>query len=109
MINRDGVILTNNHVIAGAVKITVAFADNQTVTAKVIGKDPDDDLALLKVNPDGLHLVPLLLGNSDTVQVGDPTARDRQPVRAAALADDRRRLGAAAPDPGPERLRRSTT
>jgi S1-C subfamily serine protease len=74
VINRDGVILTNNHVIAGAVKITVAFADNQVVTAKVIGKDPDDDLALLKVNPDGLHLVPLVLGNSDTVQVGDPTA-----------------------------------
>ncbi len=74
VINRDGVILTNNHVIAGAVKITVAFADNQTVTAKVIGKDPDDDLALLKVNPDGLRLVPLALGNSDTVQVGDPTA-----------------------------------
>jgi len=74
VINRDGVILTNNHVIAGAVKITVAFADNQTVTAKVIGKDPDDDLALLKVNPDGLRLVPLVLGNSDTVQVGDPTA-----------------------------------
>jgi S1-C subfamily serine protease len=74
VINHDGVILTNNHVIAGAVKITVAFADNQTVTAKVIGKDPDDDLALLKVNPDGLHLVPLVLGNSDTVQVGDPTA-----------------------------------
>jgi S1-C subfamily serine protease len=74
VINPDGVILTNNHVIAGAVKITVAFADNQTVTAKVIGKDPDDDLALLKVNPDGLHLVPLPLGNSDTVAVGDPTA-----------------------------------
>jgi S1-C subfamily serine protease len=37
VINRSGVILTNNHVIAGAVKITVAFADNQTVTAKVIG------------------------------------------------------------------------
>jgi putative serine protease PepD len=74
VINRGGVILTNNHVIAGAVKITVAFADNQTVTAKVIGKDPDDDLALLKVNPDGVQLDPLPLGNSDTVQVGDPTA-----------------------------------
>jgi S1-C subfamily serine protease len=60
-------------VIDGAVKITVAFANNQTVTAKVIGKDPDDDLALLKVNPDGLELVPLPLGDSGTVQVGDPT------------------------------------
>ena len=73
VINRDGVILTNAHVISGAVRISVAFADNQTVTAKVIGKDPDDDLALLKVNPDGLTLVPLILGDSSTVQVGDPT------------------------------------
>ena len=73
VINRDGVILTNAHVIDGAVKITVAFADNQTVAAKVIGKDPDDDLALLKVNPDGLALAPLPLGDSSTVAVGDPT------------------------------------
>jgi S1-C subfamily serine protease len=73
VINHDGTILTNAHVINGAVKITVAFANNQTVTAKVIGKDPDDDLALLKVNPDGLALVPLPLGDSNTVQVGDPT------------------------------------
>jgi S1-C subfamily serine protease len=73
VINRDGTILTNAHVIDGAVKITVAFANNQTVTAKVVGKDPDDDLALLKVNPDGLALVPLRLGDSSTVQVGDPT------------------------------------
>jgi S1-C subfamily serine protease len=73
VINRDGLILTNAHVISGAVKISVAFADNQTVTAKVIGKDPDDDLALLKVNPDGLSIVPLPLGDSSTVQVGDPT------------------------------------
>jgi len=74
VINRDGVILTNAHVIDGAVKILVSFADNQTVAATVIGKDPDDDLALLKVNPDGVHLVPLPLGDSSTVAVGDPTA-----------------------------------
>jgi S1-C subfamily serine protease len=73
VINRDGVILTNAHVISGAVKIAVAFANNQTVTAHVIGKDPDADLALLKVNPDGVNLVPLRLGDSSTVQVGDPT------------------------------------
>ncbi|HXR13036.1 MAG TPA: trypsin-like peptidase domain-containing protein [Solirubrobacteraceae bacterium] len=73
VIDRNGTILTNAHVINGAVKITVAFANNQTVTAKVIGKDPDDDLALLKVNPDGLTLVPLPLGDSSTVEVGDPT------------------------------------
>jgi S1-C subfamily serine protease len=73
VISPSGVILTNAHVISGAVKIEVAFANNQTVSARVVGKDPDDDLALLKVNPDGLTLVPLPLGNSDTVAVGDPT------------------------------------
>ncbi len=83
VINRDGLILTNAHVISGAVKISVAFADNQTVTAKVIGKDPDDDLALLKVNPDGLSLVPLPLGDSSTVQVGDPTVAIGNPFGLA--------------------------
>jgi S1-C subfamily serine protease len=83
VINRDGVILTNAHVISGAVRISVAFADNQTVTATVIGKDPDDDLALLKVNPDGLTLVPLVLGDSSTVQVGDPTVAIGNPFGLA--------------------------
>src|ERR1019366_5376914 len=49
VINSDGVILTNAHVISGAVKITVSFANNQSASAKVIGRDPDDDLALLRV------------------------------------------------------------
>ena len=83
VINRNGVILTNAHVISGAVRISVAFANNQTVTAKVIGKDPDDDLALLKVNPDGLTLVPLTLGDSSTVQVGDPTVAIGNPFGLA--------------------------
>jgi S1-C subfamily serine protease len=83
VINRDGVILTNAHVISGAVRISVAFADNQTVTGNVIGKDPDDDLALLKVNPDGLTLVPLILGDSSTVQVGDPTVAIGNPFGLA--------------------------
>ena len=83
VINRDGVILTNAHVISGAVRISVAFANNQTVTARVIGKDPDDDLALLKVNADGLTLVPLTLGDSSTVQVGDPTVAIGNPFGLA--------------------------
>jgi len=73
VIDSGGDILTNAHVIDGAVKITVAFANDQTVDARVIGKDPDDDLALLKVNADGLTLVPLKLGDSSLVAVGDPT------------------------------------
>jgi S1-C subfamily serine protease len=51
----------------------VEFANGDTVPAKVIGKDPDDDLALLRVNPSGQHLVVLPLGDSSTVEVGDPT------------------------------------
>lgn len=73
VIRSNGTILTNAHVIDGAVKITVEFADGRTVAATVIGKDPDDDLALLKVNPAGEHLDVLPLGNSATVEVGDPT------------------------------------
>jgi S1-C subfamily serine protease len=73
VINSDGTILTNAHVINGAVKLTVEFSNGRTVPATVIGKDPDDDLALLKVNPSGEHLRTLQLGNSSTVEVGDPT------------------------------------
>jgi S1-C subfamily serine protease len=69
----NGTILTNAHVIDGAVRITVEFSNGRTAAATVIGKDPDDDLALLKVDPAGQRLDVLALGNSNTVEVGDPT------------------------------------
>jgi S1-C subfamily serine protease len=72
VIDKDGTILTNAHVINGASKVTVQFADKQQVDAKVLGKDESTDLALLKVDPANLKLVPLALGTSRTVQVGDP-------------------------------------
>ena len=72
VIDRSGNILTNAHVIEGAVKVTVQLADKKVVGAKVIGKDTSSDLALLKVDPDGLDLRPLPLGSSQDVQVGDP-------------------------------------
>jgi S1-C subfamily serine protease len=72
VIDADGDILTNAHVIDGAVKITVQFDDDKTVDAKVVGKDVSSDLALLKVDPDGLDLAPLTLGSSKDLQVGDP-------------------------------------
>ena len=73
VIDRSGDILTNNHVIEGARSVSVQFADKKTVKAKVVGKDPSTDLALLKVDPDGLNLAPLPLGSSKDVHVGDPT------------------------------------
>ena len=72
VIDKDGTILTNAHVINGARKVTVVFADKQQTVAKVLGKDESTDLALLKVDPAHLKLVPLALGTSSTVQVGDP-------------------------------------
>jgi S1-C subfamily serine protease len=72
VIDQSGEVLTNAHVVANAVKITVQLADKKTVNAKVIGKDTSSDLALLKIDPDGLNLKPLQLGSSSTAQVGDP-------------------------------------
>ena len=75
VIDPSGDILTNNHVIDGATSgsITVQFADKKTVKARVVGKDPSTDLALLKVDPEGLDLKVLPLGSSKDVHVGDPT------------------------------------
>jgi S1-C subfamily serine protease len=72
VIDKDGTILTNAHVINGARKVTVQFANKQQVDAKILGKDESTDLALLKVDTRGLKLAPLELGTSRTVQVGDP-------------------------------------
>jgi S1-C subfamily serine protease len=72
VIDKTGTILTNAHVVNGASKVTVQFEDKQSVDAKVLGKDESTDLALLQVNPEGLSLVPLTLGSSKGVQVGDP-------------------------------------
>ncbi len=73
VIDADGLILTNAHVVAAATEIRITVSDGHTVVAKPLGKDLDTDLALLRVDPDGLDLKPLELGDSGTVQVGDPT------------------------------------
>ena len=74
MIDEDGLILTNAHVVAAATDIRITVLRRRTRScAKPLGKDLDTDLALLRVDPDGLDLKPLELGDSATVQVGDPT------------------------------------
>jgi S1-C subfamily serine protease len=72
VIDNNGTILTNWHVVENAVKVTVSLEKGQTVEAKVLGKDPSNDLAVLRVPTDGLSLHPLTLGDSSRVQVGDP-------------------------------------
>ncbi len=72
VIDKDGRILTNYHVIAGASRVSVKFENDRTLRAKVIGTDPSKDLALLKVDSGRTDLVPLTLGDSRGVKVGDP-------------------------------------
>jgi S1-C subfamily serine protease len=72
VINANGTILTNWHVVENAVKVTVSFENSKTVEAKVVGKDPSNDLAVLHVPTEGLTLHPLTLGDSSNVQVGEP-------------------------------------
>ncbi|SFT03142.1 Do family serine endopeptidase [Sphingobacterium wenxiniae] len=69
IISPDGYIVTNNHVVADADKITVELTDRRTLEAKVIGRDPDFDLALIKVNADKLPFV--RFGNSDNLRIGE--------------------------------------
>jgi serine protease Do len=69
IVSADGTILTNNHVVEGAEKITVLLADNKTFEARLIGSDKPSDLAVLKIEAQNMPF--LTLGNSDTVRVGD--------------------------------------
>lgn len=69
IVSPEGYILTNNHVIEEADEIQVFFNDGRKAPAKVIGTDPDSDLAVLKVEMDKLPTI--VLGNSDSLQVGD--------------------------------------
>jgi serine protease DegS len=69
IVREDGYILTNRHVIADADEILVAFSDGQTTTAKIIGTDPETDLAVIEANAKGLK--PIEFGRSDLARVGD--------------------------------------
>jgi serine protease Do len=69
--DRQGDIVTNDHVVNGATQLQVVFADGTTVNATVVGKDPNGDLAVIKVNPNQAPLVPVQQGNLANVKVGE--------------------------------------
>jgi len=71
IVSKDGHILTNNHVVDGADKITVTFSDGKVHEAKVLGKDPTFDLAVLKIDGNGKDFPVLELGDSDRSEVGE--------------------------------------
>jgi S1-C subfamily serine protease len=72
VLDKQGTILTNAHVVDGATKVTVRFGDKKTVDAKILGRDRTTDLAVLQVDPKESDLRPLPLGSAKDVQVGDP-------------------------------------
>lgn len=69
IVDKEGYILTNNHVVQGADKIKVTLDDKREFEAKLIGTDPDTDVALIKINKDNLPVAKL--GDSDKVRVGE--------------------------------------
>lgn len=69
IITPDGYIVTNNHVVAGATQIEVTLNDNKTFPAKLVGTDPVTDVALLKVDAEGLPAIPF--GDSDALRLGE--------------------------------------
>ncbi len=69
IVSPEGYILTNNHVVEGADEIEVTLTDSRRARARVIGTDPDTDLAILKIELDKLPVI--VLGNSDALDVGD--------------------------------------
>jgi S1-C subfamily serine protease len=82
VLNARGEIATNAHVVTQGTgsaiheveQVFVRFTDRNQVEAEIVGFDPNEDVALLKIDPDGIDLVPLELGSSAELQVGAPLA-----------------------------------
>ncbi len=99
IISADGYIVTNNHVVENADQITITLNDNREFTARVIGTDPDTDLALLKV--DAKNLPVIVIGDSDKLRVGEWVLAVGNPfnltstVTAGIVSAKARNLGAS--------------
>ena len=71
IIDKEGIIVTNNHVIEGADEITVIMSDQKEFKAELLGRDPKADLAVLKIDPGSTELTSVKWGDSDIIRVGD--------------------------------------
>ena len=69
IVSQDGYILTNNHVVQGADRVTVRLLDNREFTAKTVGTDPSTDIAVIKIQTTGLPTV--RLGDADSTRIGN--------------------------------------
>ena len=80
IITADGYIVTNYHVISGGTNVEVTLNDGSVYTAQVIGGDADYDLAVLKIDPGETVLTPVVIGNSENLQVGDEVVAIGNPL-----------------------------
>src|SRR3954469_24302835 len=71
IVDKSGIVLTNNHVVAGADEVIVRLADNRRFTARVLGSDPPTDVAVVRLDKPPGDLQTVTLGDSDRVRVGD--------------------------------------
>jgi S1-C subfamily serine protease len=86
VVDNDGHVLTNAHIVSGVTSVDVTFQDGPTVGAHVIGKDEQTDLAVLAIDSSGLDLRPLALGDSSSVKPGDPVVVVGNPTGGQASA-----------------------
>ena len=71
VLDRDGHVVTNQHVVAGGGAFTITLSDGSTHRARLVGSDPSTDLAVLRIDAPAAALTPLVLGDSDELAVGD--------------------------------------
>ena len=86
VLDGDGRIVTNAHVVSGVTAVQVTIPDGPTVAATVVGKDEETDLAVLSVAPEGLDLHPLEFGDSEVVEPGDRVLAIGNPTGSGATA-----------------------
>jgi putative serine protease PepD len=79
VIDQQGTILTNYHVVADATNLEVTFSDDTTASASVVGTDPGNDVAIIRVDVSGQKLTVAPLGDSDAIHVGDPVLAIGEP------------------------------
>src|SRR5699024_11501809 len=80
VIDDDGRILTNNHVIAGAEKLQIMMVDGRLYQAEVVGADPTTDLAVVQIKDAPDNLTPGTLGSSESLEVGEPVMAVGNPL-----------------------------
>jgi len=103
IIDKEGYILTNNHVVEGTDKITVTLNNEKEYDAKIIGRDPKTDIALIKIDAD-LDVEPLKFGDSEEIEVGDWVVAIGSPfglghtVTAGIISAKYRKIGMGAYD-----------